>query len=330
MALATARGLSDKFQTIFIGPPGRALAEARRLGFQAREFHSSFDLALVLIPLLRKFPSLVFVGTGPRYNLICMALNLFFRRQIKHIQIVHGGSGVEKDYERKKILNFFDVTFVAVSEWSRQRLISHGVRNQIEVIGNFLIPEQLEAIPHRSAYNGAGLKRIVVVSRVDRLKRVDLLLDALDLRPELRDISFRILGVGPDFEMLRHRAQRSHPNVEFAGFSDNVAAELAQADLLLHLCPVETFGLAVLEAMAVKLAALVPDKGGTAKLIQEGQSGFTFRADDAGHLAQRLVELKQAPPDLLNQMAANALAKVHGEYSAESALRRYRQLFSAN
>lgn len=328
MALATARGLSDKFQTYFVGPPGPALVEARRLGFQTREFRSSLDLARVLIPLLRQFQSLAFVGTGPRYNLICMALNLFFRRRIKHIQILHGGSGIEKDYQRKKILNLFDITFVVVSEWSRQRLISHGVRNRIEVIGNFLIPAQLEAIPKRPAYNAAGLRRVVVVSRVDQLKRVDLLLDALDRRPELGDISFRILGVGPDIDALRERARRTHPNVEFAGFSDNVAAEMAQADLLVHTCPVETFGLAVLEAMAVKLAALVPDKGGTAMLIQDGQCGFTFRADDAAHLADRLVELKTAPPDLLNRMVCNAVDKVHGEFSAESALRQYRELFA--
>jgi glycosyltransferase involved in cell wall biosynthesis len=328
MALATARGLADDFETIFIGPPGPGLVEAERLGFQTRQYRSSLDLAIVLRPLLKKYRSLTFVGTGPRYNLVCIALNLYYRRKIKHIQILHGGSGIEKDYDRKKILNLFDITFVVVSEWSKQRLISHGVRNRVEVIGNFLIPSQLEAIPTRPAYNAAGLRRALVVSRVDRLKRVDLLLDALDLRPELADISFRILGVGPDIESLRQRARRTHPNVEFVGYSDNVAGEMAQADLLVHTCPVETFGLAVLEAMAVKLAVLVPDAGGTAMLIQDGVSGFHFRADNAGHLGDRLVELRTASPELFNRMVANAVGKVHGEFSAESALRQYRELFS--
>jgi glycosyltransferase involved in cell wall biosynthesis len=328
MALATARGLADDFETIFIGPPGPGLVEAERLGFQTRQYRSSLDLAIVLRPLLKKYRSLTFVGTGPRYNLVCIALNLYYRRKIKHIQILHGGSGIEKDYDRKKILNLFDITFVVVSEWSKQRLISHGVRNRVEVIGNFLIPLQLEAIPTRPAYNAPGLRRALVVSRVDRLKRVDLLLDALDLRPELADISFRILGVGPDIESLRQRARRTHPNVEFVGYSDNVAGEMAQADLLVHTCPVETFGLAVLEAMAVKLAVLVPDAGGTAMLIQDGVSGFHFRADNAGHLGDRLVELRTAPPELFNRMVANAVGKVHGEFSAESALRQYRELFS--
>jgi glycosyltransferase involved in cell wall biosynthesis len=329
MALATAQGLADEFETIFIGPPGAGLVEAQRLGFQTRQYRTSLDLARVLKPLLKQYPSLTFVGTGPRYHLVCIALNLFFRRKIKHVHVLHGGSGIDKDYARKKVLNFFDIPFVVVSQWSKQRLIDHGVRNRIEVIGNFLTPEQLRGIPQRPMYNAAGVRRALIVSRVDHQKRVDLLLDALDRRPqELFGISFRVLGVGPELDALRERAGRTHPNVQFAGFSDNVAGEMAQADLLVHTCPVETFGLAVLEAMAAKLAVLAPDKGGTAVLIQDGVCGFTFRADDADNLAQRLVELKDAPADLLNRMVDNAIDKVHGQYRAEPALRRYRQLFA--
>ncbi len=329
MALATAQGLVEDFETIFIGPPGPALTEAERLGFQTRHYRTSLDLARVLKPLLRQYPSLTFVGTGPRYHLVCIALNLFYRRKIRHIQVLHGGSGIDKDYARKTVLNYFDITFVVVSQWSKQRLIDHGVRNRIEVIGNFLTAAQLAEIPKRPIYNSPGVRRALIVSRVDHLKRVDLLLDALDRRrQELSDISFRILGVGPEIEILRQRAGEAHPNVQFAGFSDNVAGEMARADLLVHTCPVETFGLAVLEAMAVKLAALVPDKGGTAVLIQDGVCGFTFRADDADHLAQRLVELKDAPAELFNRIVDNAVVKVHTEYSAESALGRYRELFA--
>jgi glycosyltransferase involved in cell wall biosynthesis len=329
MALATAQGLVDEFETIFIGPPGPGLVEAHRLGFQTRQYRTSKDLAVVLKPLLRQYPSLTFVGTGPRYNLVCIALNFFYRRRIKHIQVLHGGSGVHKDYARKKVLNLFDITFVVVSQWSRQKLVDYGVRNRIEVIGNFLTPAQLAANPKRPLYTEPGVRRALVVSRIDPLKRVDLLLDALDHRSvDLQDISFRILGVGPDIEKLRDRARQTHPNVEFVGFSDDVAGELARADLLVHTCPVETFGLAVLEAMAARVAALAPDKGGTAMLIDDGVSGFTYRADDPDHLAARLVELKQTPAELFNRMVGNASDKVDNEFSAHAALQRYRELFA--
>ena len=328
MALATAEGLADEFETIFIGPPGPGLVEAERLGFETHSYRTSKDLARVLRPLLKRYKSLTFVGTGPRYNLVCIALNLLYWRKIKQIQIVHGGSGVQKDYNRKRVLNYFDITFIAVSDWSKRRLIEYGVKKPIEVIGNFIVPNQLKSLPRRPIYSEPGIRRVLVVSRVDRLKRVDLLLDALDKRKaDLSDISFRILGLGPEFDALKQRARESHPNVEFAGFCGDVASEMVRADLLVHTCPVETFGLAVLEAMAVNLAALVPDQGGTAMLVQDGQCGFHFRADDCSHLADRLVELKAAPAALLNRMVENAADKVQHEYSADAALERYRQVF---
>jgi len=80
--------------------------------------------------------------------------------------------------------------------------------------------------------------------------------------------------------------------------------------------------------MAARVAALVPDKGGTATLIDDGVNGFTFRADDPDHLARRLVELKLAPAQLLNRMVGNAYAKVDAEFSADAALKRYRELFA--
>jgi glycosyltransferase involved in cell wall biosynthesis len=337
MALATAEGLADEFDTIFIGPPGPALVEAERLGFQTRRFLTSKDLAYVLMPLLEKYPSLTFVGTGPRYNIVCIALNMYYGRRINQIQIVHGGTGaykeafrnLQKDYSRKKVLNFFDITFVAVSNWSKKQLIDFGVRNRIEVIGNFITPPRLAEIPKRPRYTSAGARNVIVVSRVDHLKRVDLLLDALDRRQrDLCDMSFRILGSGPEFDNLSQRARGAHPNVEFVGFSDDVAGEMAKADLLLHLCPVEPFGLVVLEAMAAGLVAMVPDRGGVAALVRDGVSGFTFRADDADHLAERLVGLKKAPAELFNRMVLDAGHRVQTEFSAESSLRRYRKLFA--
>jgi glycosyltransferase involved in cell wall biosynthesis len=329
MALATATGLADEFETVFIGPPGVALEEAERLGFQTRVYRTSKDLAFVLRPLLKRYPSLTFVGTGPRYHLVCIALNVFYRRRIKHIQMLHGGAGIKKDYARKKVLNSFDVTFVVVSQWSKEMLIQHGVHRRIEVVHNFLAPEVAARLPHRAKYDQTGIRKAVVVARIDPVKRLDVLLDALDRRrDELHDISFRIFGLGPDLDKLRDRANRTHPNVDFAGYSEDIPGELAKADLFIHTCSVESFGVAILEAMAVGVAAMVPDEGGAASLIDDGVSGFRYHADDPDNLAQRLVELKLAPPDLFNQMVANATAKVDNEFSAAAAIERYRQLFA--
>jgi glycosyltransferase involved in cell wall biosynthesis len=328
MALSTARGVTDEFQTIFLGPRGPALNQAHKLGFEIGEFQTIPALIKILWGMFRRFDSFTFVSTLPRYSALCTAVNLLFGRKIRLIQMVHGGNE-RKDYSALRRLNLFDVTFVTVSDYARSRLIEYGVRaDRIDVVGNFLTPEQLAVMPRRSPYDRGGVRNVAVVSRIDPPKRVDLLLDALDRAgPVLRDVSFRIFGWGPDSQKLAKRAAATHPNVEFAGYVENVAAELARADLLVHTCPVEAFGLAVLEAMAIKLVTLVPDRGGTATLVNDGVTGFRFRADDAGHLAARLVELRNAPADLLNRIARSAQHSHESRFSAKASLEKYRELF---
>jgi glycosyltransferase involved in cell wall biosynthesis len=105
-----------------------------------------------------------------------------------------------------------------------------------------------------------------------------------------------------------------------------VAAALADSDLLLHLCPVEPFGLAILEAMAAGLPVLVPDAGGAAGLVEPGVSGFHFRADDPDDLARVLASLAAAPAQRLNAVIARADARLRSHYSDRAGLDRYFKL----
>jgi glycosyltransferase involved in cell wall biosynthesis len=329
MALATAQGLADDFETIFLGPRGPALSQAAELGFETESFQTIPALVKLIGRILRRFRCLTFVSTLPCYSGICMGLNLVFGRNIRYIQMIHGGGNEKKDYSRLRRFNPFEMTFVTVSHYTQARLVEFGVRaDRIAVVGNFLTREQLAQMPPRPQYQRDGIRQVVMVSRIDPTKRLDLLLDALDrVGPELRDVTFRVFGWGPDIEKLRARADATHPNVEFAGYISNVASQLADADLFLHTCPVEAFGLAVLEAMAVGLVPLVPDQGGAAALVNDGVTGFTFRAGDVEHLAARLIELKNAPANLLNRIAAGAQHQHESHFSAEASLGKYRQLF---
>jgi glycosyltransferase involved in cell wall biosynthesis len=221
------------------------------------------------------------------------------------------------------------VKLVAVSDFVRGRLIAHGVNPaQIAVVGNFLPDGRIRSAPRRPAFAGDGIRQATVVSRVDPIKRIDLLLDALDRHPALDDLPIRIFGTGWDLDVLRARAQASHPHVVFEGFSDQVAEMLAASDLLLHLCPVEPFGLAILEAMAAGVPVLTPDQGGAAGLVEDTVSGFHFRADDADALAAVLSRLRLAPADELNAVAMAAGLRLKTYYSSSACLENYRNLFA--
>jgi glycosyltransferase involved in cell wall biosynthesis len=217
-----------------------------------------------------------------------------------------------------------------VSQFVRERLMHHRVRaDRVAVIENFLAPEQIAAAPRRARFERPGVRRVVVVSRADPIKKLDLLLDALDLDGSLSAaLEVRVLGAGWDLEALRARAAARNPNVSFAGFVPDVASELAAADLLVHLCPVEPFGLAILESMAADVPVLVPDRGGAGALVDEGVTGFHFRANDACDLQHRLRELSVAPPVLLNLVAEGGRRALGSRFSAAARIEDYRGLLS--
>jgi glycosyltransferase involved in cell wall biosynthesis len=166
----------------------------------------------------------------------------------------------------------------------------------------------------------------VVVSRLDPIKRIDLLLDALALEPELNSIEFEVYGKGEDEELLRSRALTSHPNVRFMGFQPDIPERLAAADLFLHLCPTEPFGLAILEAMAGGIPVLVPDQGGAGAIVQDERNGFRFRANDPWALARRLRYLQQAPAAITQAVTAEGFRSLETRFSADCGTAQYRKL----
>ncbi|MFO1417773.1 MAG: glycosyltransferase family 4 protein [Methylotetracoccus sp.] len=326
MALATAQGLREDFDPVLFAPPGPALGEAQRLGIAAHPFHNSRDLLRALAGELRRPRPVAFFATAITHSLLFIALNAWFRRPSRHLHLVHGGTDERLSYGRKRWLNGRAVTLVAVSEFVRSRLLSHGVRpDQIRVIENFLPDAQIAATPRRAAFDRTA-SRVILVSRIDPIKRVDLLLDTLDREPALAELRFDIYGTGWDYEALRQRAQRDHPNVEFHGFTDQVAEAMTRADVLLHLCPEEPFGLAILEAIAAGVPVLVPDSGGAGALIEPDVSGFHFHANDAADLASRLLALRALDSPRLNAIVAAADARLRERYSGTARLPEYRVL----
>lgn len=327
MALYTVEALRDAFDPVLYAPPGPLHAEAARRGLDCHEFHGARHLAGLLWPRLKAASRLAVFATGVSHSLIVTALNLLSRRPTVHLHLVHGGTDERLSYGRKRRLNRLPVTFVAVSAFVRERLQAHGVRaGQIRVIENCLPAAQIVAAPRRAAFTADGVQRLVIVSRIDPIKRIGLLLDALDAAPDLADLPIDILGTGWELDTLRARAAERHPNVQFLGFQPDVAERLAQADMLLHLCPEEPFGLAILEAMAAGVPVLVPDRGGAGSLVTPGVDGLHFHADDVADLRRALRELRTLPAARLNALRTAADAALRGRFSEQTCMNAYRAL----
>jgi glycosyltransferase involved in cell wall biosynthesis len=84
--------------------------------------------------------------------------------------------------------------------------------------------------------------------------------------------------------------------VEFAGFRDDVAAELSRLDALVHASVIqEPFGQVVAEGMAAGLPVVAATPGGPDEIVEDGVSGLLYPSGDVGALADRLRRIAGDP-----------------------------------
>jgi glycosyltransferase involved in cell wall biosynthesis len=99
-------------------------------------------------------------------------------------------------------------------------------------------------------------------------------------------------------EALRQLAARLEiaDRVTFAGFREDVGAELARLDVLVHasVAP-EPFGRVVVEGMAAGLPVIAAGQGGPAEIIDHEINGLLFPPGDVAALTQALRRLAGQP-----------------------------------
>jgi glycosyltransferase involved in cell wall biosynthesis len=173
-----------------------------------------------------------------------------------------------------------------------------------------VVPEAVEEQPPRRARE-AGELTVGMIGRLAPWKGQDVFLEGFAAAFRGYSVRGRIIGsalFGEDAyaESLAQRAERLglSGQVEFRGFRDDVWAELAELDIVVHCSTVpEPFGMVVLEAMAAGIPVVAADGGGPAEIISNGVDGLLTPAGDPGELAAALRRLHD-DPDLRERLAA--------------------------
>lgn len=164
------------------------------------------------------------------------------------------------------VVRSFD-TIVVTSRYAQRELQKHADAAETPMVR---VPlgvdlQRFQPLPHEHSDE----LRLILVGRLSREKSPEL---AVGTAAELhrRGVRFRldVYGEGPMLEELRGIAGAAP--VHFHGhLSDRaeLARRIARADIALSVCPGETFGLAVLEALASGTPVVTADRGGARELI---------------------------------------------------------------
>ncbi|HXG75216.1 MAG TPA: glycosyltransferase family 4 protein [Gaiellaceae bacterium] len=190
------------------------------------------------------------------------------------------GESPEERALRRKVQ---DLDRVALGEATRLFAISGNVASRLAAATG-LEAEVLPHPPQQLAFRNEGYGDFVLsVNRLDRAKRIDLLLEAAALDPALEVV---IAGEGPDRERLERLARERglDGRARFAGrVSAEELAELYGRCLAVFYAPLdEDYGMVPLEAfLSEKPVLTTTDAGGPLEVVTDGRTGLVVSPEAA-------------------------------------------------
>jgi glycosyltransferase involved in cell wall biosynthesis len=219
--------------------------------------------------------------------------------------IAHVRQEIEPPKVRRYELDKVDLV-LPMSRQIRQSLEKGGVLpERLKVLHSGIdlsaVPDHEDGreIRHRFGIPAEALVLGTVANLFAR-KGYDVMLRALpEIVATFPQVHYLIVGTGDvDYETRLRTMVRDlelESRVHFAGFQESVYPCLAAMDLYVHPALMEGFGIAVLEAMAMRKPVVATTAGGLPEVAQDGDTGILVPPGDPDALARAVLLLLQDP-----------------------------------
>ena len=171
-----------------------------------------------------------------------------------------------------------------------------GIQRDIKVIPNFIDIDKYERKHNNYEKNviSEGDEKIIVhISNFRPLKRI---IDVIKIFEKINsEISSKLImvGDGPEKKKAKDYLRKNNlkNRVIFLGKTNEVDEILCSSDLFLLPSEKESFGLAALEAMALKVPVISTNIGGLSELNINGNSGYTSDIGDIDSMASNAIKI---------------------------------------
>jgi N-acetyl-alpha-D-glucosaminyl L-malate synthase BshA len=215
----------------------------------------------------------------------------------------------------------------AISQYLKHATIEHFGFDKIEVIPNFVCPDDYKPkidCDLREFLTPDGSPVMVHVSNFRPVKRP---VDCVEIFARvLKKTKARLVMVGDGSERTNciHRARclGVADDCIFVGKQPNIVDYLCASDILLLPSEQESFGLAALEAMACELPVIASRVGGLPEVVDEGQTGFLSPVGDVDEMAENAITMLM-DKKLRRQMGRAARASAIERYSTHKIIPQY-------
>jgi len=176
------------------------------------------------------------------------------------------------------VIQFLDNAALSPMRMQRYAAISGTVARRKSYFPAGMPVDVLYPPPHRDNYTCGKSSYFFTSSRLDRPKRIDLLIHAMKLVKS--DIPLLIAGTGPDEARLKAIAG-DDSRIQFLGYvpDDDMPGLYADARAVPFIPVKEDYGLITIEAMkSGKPVLTAADSGGPREFVSHGKTGFVCQA----------------------------------------------------
>lgn len=274
---------------------------------------------------------------GTVYYSYWLGANFAFDADLQGLRIsrAHGGDCFYArgyhPYRRQALRNLDDV--FPISEAGRRDIIEHyadevpGLAEKVRTARlGIAIPNTLNPYPQQEE------RTIVSCSHIIRLKRLDLLIDALSeiTNVRIRWIHFGEGGLRGEMEQYAQQRLGGKENIryEFRGYLPNSELmafyQRTAVDLFVNCSDVEGIPVSVMEAMAHGIPAIGRSVGGMEELLDADCGILLPEQTNARELSAAIQRILSLPPEAYLALRTNARGKIVKDYDAD---RNYRVLF---
>jgi glycosyltransferase involved in cell wall biosynthesis len=175
-----------------------------------------------------------------------------------------------------------------------------------------------------------GKLRIVVVARIERVKRIDLILDVArsfaESHPPL-NCEIKVVGDGELRQLFENQSRNELLPVEFVGWKDNLSNYYQEADLMLSTSDSEGTPLSFMEAASFGCPIISTNVGSVSDLIEDKRTGILCEKN-AEVIATEIINLWRNQT-LLKTFSKNALAKATGEFTVDKFINKHSELYKS-
>lgn len=165
------------------------------------------------------------------------------------------------------------------------------------------------------------------IGRLSREKGIFNFIEALKLLNQ--SLNILIIGDGEDKEIILDKIRFLKQSVEYRGWVKNNKLPNYLNKTKIMVVPSFKEGLPniILESMSCGCIVLATAVGGIPGVIKDGETGFLLKNNSPEHIAERIEEILNMPPEYLEKISDNARALVEKEFTFEKAVERWKKIF---